>query len=77
LANYVKFKRGLREDFDKLILPEADTLYFVYENETDDSAELYLGSKKIAGGDLSSDASLSDLKDIVLSEIKNNDLLVY
>jgi hypothetical protein len=78
LANYVKFRRGLISDFEKLPLEsrEPDTLYFIY-NKDDDSAELYLGSRKISGDGATSIGSISDLKDIVLTEIQNSDLLVY
>jgi hypothetical protein len=78
LANYVKFRRGLISDFEKLPLAdrEPDTLYFIYDEDSG-SAELYLGSRKISGDGIISIESISDLKDIVLTEIQNSDLLVY
>jgi hypothetical protein len=77
LANYVKFKRGTPQQFSALSTKESDTLYFIYE-ESSGSAELYLGSRKIAGdGAFASDGSISDLKDIIISEVENNQLLVY
>ena len=51
LANYVKFRRGTLEAFKNLgNRIEQDTLYFIYE-EDESTAELYLGSKLISGGD--------------------------
>ena len=51
MANYVKFRRGTLEAFKNLgNRIEQDTLYFIYE-EDESTAELYLGSKLISGGD--------------------------
>lgn len=73
MANYVKFKRGLIDDFNKLKIKEPDTLYFIYD--TDETiAELWLGNKRIAS---SSFLSLTGLQDILITEIKDKDLLVY
>lgn len=73
MANYVKFKRGLIEDFNKLQTKQSDTLYFIY-NEDESTAELWLGNRKIAGSSIS---TLSDLQDTLISEIKDKDLLIY
>lgn len=56
MANYVKFRRGLAENFNR---EEADfdTLYFIYEKD-ESSADLYLGSKKISSGDTTSATAL-------------------
>ena len=78
-TNYVKFRRGNFEDFQTLILNNAieqDTLYFIYE-EDDLSAELFLGSRKIAGSNLGETGALEDLKNVIVSEIKTNDILIY
>ena len=76
MANYVKFRRGNIDNFNKATA-DADTLYFIY-SEDELSAELYLGSKKISGGDGTNVTSLSELTDILLSEnITTNDLLIY
>ena len=51
--NYVKFRRGTPGAFEQILnanKAERDTLYFIYE-EDESSAELYLGSKRISGGD--------------------------
>lgn len=76
--NYVKFRRGLIDDFNKLQVKESDTLYFVYD-EDEAHAELWLGSKKITGegGNNTSDQSLSNLKDVIITEIQNDNLLIY
>ena len=78
LANYVKFRRGLISDFEKLPIEsrEPDTLYFIYD-ENGESAELYLGARKISGEGSISTESISELKDIVITKVQNNDLLVY
>lgn len=76
--NYVKFRRGLIDDFNKLQVKESDTLYFVYD-EDEAYAELWLGSKKITGesGNNTSNQSLSNLKDVIITEIQNDNLLIY
>ena len=56
-----------------------DTLYFIY-NEDESTAELYLGSKLISGGDdvTGGASSLAELSDVILgSELKDKDFLVY
>jgi hypothetical protein len=83
LAKYVKFLRGSPEAFAKLKHKDSDTLYFIYE-EDESTGELYLGSKLIAGADCECNGSsggintLSDLKDVLLSQnLNHNSLLVY
>jgi hypothetical protein len=80
LANYVKFRRGTPEVFKVLLdnkQAELDTLYFIYE-ENETTGELYLGSKLIAGGKAIEGATnLNDLLDVVLTETKTNDCLIY
>lgn len=56
MANYVKFRRGLAENFNREEA-DLDTLYFIYEKD-ESSADLYLGSKKISSGDIASATSL-------------------
>lgn len=76
MANYVKFKRGLAKYFN-VEQADSDTLYFIYE-EDENSADLYLGSKKISSGegyDLSN--SIQQLKDVVITAVQDKDLLVY
>ena len=56
-----------------------DTLYFIY-GEDENTAELYLGSKLISGGDGSAGgvSSLAELSDVILnSELRDKDFLVY
>jgi hypothetical protein len=77
--NYVKFRRGTPGAFEQIInanRAERDTLYFIYE-EDENSAELYLGSKKIAGGDgVNISQVLQDLEKI-LKSASDGSLLVY
>ena len=70
MANYVKFVRGLSELFNKLAVKDANTLYFIYENEASTSGKLYLGDREIVcDGSGSSVASyLKDLLDVALPE---------
>lgn len=76
MANYVKFRRGTPEAFSQLDLREPDTLYFIYK-EDESTAELYLGSKKISGEGGVGATNLSDLKDIIINNVNDKDLLVY
>ena len=81
MANYVKFLRGSPEAYEKLRHKDSDTLYFIYE-EDEANGSLYLGSKLIAGEDISNESSgassLAELKDVLLSENLNAEsLLVY
>lgn len=76
LNKYVKFVRGSKVAFENLgTKRDNDTLYFIYE-ENDSSGELYLGNRLICGG-ISSAGKLSDLSDIVLNEVKANQVLIY
>lgn len=75
MANYVKFRRGTIEAYQRLTHYDDDTLYFVYETDASDGI-LYLGSKLIAGGEIS-DFSISSLKDIVISNVGDKQILVY
>jgi hypothetical protein len=71
-VSYVKFIRGTPAAFKKITTPDKDTLYFI--SETDSKyGSLYLGSKLISGGEV----SLSTIEDIVISEVKDSQLLVY
>lgn len=82
--SYVKFKCGLLSDFNKLSVKDTDTLYFVYESEDKDTADLYWGSRKISSGINTESGgshtplSLKDLTDTLISEdIDINHILVY
>ncbi len=76
LANYVKFRRGTPAQFQALATKDADCLYFISENNAI-TGLLYLGDKLISGS-LTSNISLSDLEDILLSgNISPNSILVY
>lgn len=77
LENYVKFLRGTPAAYEALAKKDNDTLYFISENNSS-TGLLYLGNKLILGGEIKKNISLSDLKDILLSEnIEYGSLLVY
>ena len=75
MANYVKFVRGTPNEYHALNPKNTDTLYFICE-ENEDTAELYLGNKFIAGIDETN--CLAQLKDIFINEgLSHAQLLVY
>ena len=77
VSNYVKFRRGTPDAFKSLRHKDADTLYFIYE-EDELTGELYLGSKLIAGsGEINGANALKDLSDVVLQNLDAEDFLVY
>jgi hypothetical protein len=82
LANYVKFYRGTETAYNNLLLKNDDTLYFVYETDSN-TGKLYLGSKLIAGvsgenGGGDGTLKLSALKDVLISEdLVNDSFLIY
>lgn len=76
LANYVKFRRGTPAGYAALSVKDADSLYFISEKDATQGV-LYLGDKLISGS-LTSNISLSDLEDILLSSnVTPNSLLIY
>jgi hypothetical protein len=77
VSNYVKFRRGTPDAFKSLRHKDADTLYFIYE-EDELTGELYLGSKLIAGsGEINGANALKDLSYVVLENLDAEDFLVY
>lgn len=70
-VNYVKFYRGSSLAF-KDAVKNPDTLYFITDSDSDKGA-LYLGDKIIA----SNADELSDLKDLLISNLDNDQILVY
>lgn len=82
MANYVKFMRGLSSVFDKLTTKDANTLYFIYENEDSVSGRLFLGDREIiCDGHESAIAELKDLVDVNLpddiSQLIDGQVLTY
>lgn len=76
--SYVKFIRGTTAAFDALVNKDANTLYFISDAVDSTSGKLYLGSKLISGGGGSSSVvNLTDLADVVINTVGNNQLLVY
>lgn len=69
MDKYVKFRQGLITEFEKLTVIEPDTLYFVYD-ASGTTAELYLGSRKVLGGNANGNpVSLGDIDDVVLKDL--------
>lgn len=77
--NYVKFMRGTQALYNSLATKDQDTLYFVYENISDDHGKLYLGNKLISdSSNVTGDISISDIQDVLIdNNIADGDLLVY
>lgn len=72
---YVRFMRGNTQAFNLLATKDRDTLYFIYDNDTE--GMLYLGDRLIAGGDIGS-TSIDELKDVLISAgIIDGSILVY
>ena len=72
--SYVKFVKSTSAAFNALASKSPDTLYFVSDNNT--TGKLYLGAKLIGGAD-GSVTTLSDLADIAIDQLGNNQILVY
>ena len=75
MVNYVKFRRGTPAQYAALAHKDSDTLYFITDPDALDGT-LYLGSKLIAGGDEAL-LSISQLTDILLTELSDKDILTY
>lgn len=75
--NYVKFRRGSVKAYKALKYYDEDTLYFIYEENDNDTGALYLGSRLIGCVGGGSASNISDLLDVVLTKEKANDFLVY
>ena len=78
-GNYVKFIRGTEASWAKIKDEQksSDTLYFISDTGSA-SGKLYLGSKLISNGALSSATSLSQLNDVLIGEgITDQSILVY
>ena len=75
MANYVKFRRGSLAKYQALENYDADTLYFIY-NEDESDYQLYLGSKLIAGGDVDN-ISLENLQNVIIENVQDKQILAY
>lgn len=78
-GNYVKFIKGTEASWLKLDESQksADTLYFISDDGSS-FGKLYLGSKLISNGSLTSATSLKDLNDILFEEnITDQSILIY
>ena len=75
-AKYVKFLRGSQAAYNNIATKDPDTLYFIYPDANSESGKLYLGDKLIGGGD-ASNLVLGDLTNILLTSVKDKDILSY
>lgn len=76
-VSYVRFLRGTPTAFSKVAKKDPDTLYFISELN-DDSGDLYLGSKLIAGKDALVKMSLGDLTNVVAGNVNDDgSILVF
>lgn len=78
-GNYVKFIRGTEASWANIAdeNKSSDTLYFI-SNTGSTTGKLYLGSKLISNGSLSSATSLKELNDVLVAEdIIDQSILVY
>lgn len=75
-AKYVKFLRGSQAAYNNIATKDPDTLYFIYPDANSESGKLYLGDRLIGGGD-ASNLVLGDLTNILLTSVKDKDILSY
>lgn len=79
LPGYVKFLRGTKTAFNKIITKDNDTLYFIYDSEDQTKGSLYLGDKLIGGGNGSATAvtDINDLANVLISNVQDKQILAY
>lgn len=79
LPGYVRFLRGTKAAFDKIITKDKDTLYFIYDSEDQTKGSLYLGNKLIGGGNGSTTTvtDINDLANVLISNVQDKQILVY
>lgn len=79
LPGYVRFLRGTKAAFDKIIIKDKDTLYFIYDSEDQTKGSLYLGNKLIGGGNGSTTTvtDINDLANVLISNVQDKQILVY
>lgn len=79
LPGYVKFLRGTKTAFDKIITKDNDTLYFIYDSEDQTKGSLYLGDKLIGSGNGSATAvtDINDLANVLISNVQDKQILAY
>ncbi len=79
LPGYVKFLRGTKTAFDKIITKDNDTLYFIYDSEDQTKGSLYLGDKLIGGGNGSATVvtDINDLANVLINNVQDKQILAY
>lgn len=78
MADYVKFRRGLLADFEKLAKKDADTLYFI--TATNGATMLYMGDSLISAGDINDvvgATTIAGLEDVDVTTLADGSILVY
>ena len=72
MANYIKMSRGKKAAYEKAKQAGSlnnNTLYFIYDDESEATGSLYLGTRLISGGDSQVISSaLADLSDVSIDE---------
>lgn len=80
MINYVKFQRGTISAYEALKSSgnlNNNTLYFIYDENNENSGALYMGSRLISGGSSIAGAmSLNDLADVIVEGAGTNSFLV-
>lgn len=77
LPSYVKFQRGSLASYNRLSRKDADTLYFIYDENDESKGRLYLGTRLIGNiGGTSGITNLSELADVIATEAQTGDFLV-
>mgnify|MGYP003535263209 FL=1 len=79
LSGYVRFLRGTKAAFDKIVTKDKDTLYFIYDSDDQTKGSLYLGNKLIGGGNGSTTTvtDINDLANVLISNVQDKQILVY
>lgn len=78
MADYVKFRRGLLADFEKLTTKDPDTLYFI--TAPNGATMLYMGESLISAGDIDDAVgatTIAGLEDVDLTNLADGSILVY
>ena len=76
---YVKFLQGSLARYQALPTKDANTLYFVFDNEQNPTTSaLYLGERLVSGiGEGFGASTLNELSDVVLEAVADRDILMF
>ena len=70
-VEYIKFRRGTRDVFNRIETKDPDTLYIVYEDTDATNGLMYLGDKCIGDG------TFDNFRNLLIEEPKEGDALIY